>query len=240
MKIISYVDSQNIEIEFLDDFHYRRKSTYQNFKIGKIKNPYDRDLYGVGYHGVGKWKVKDETGKWSRVYLCWRHMLERCYHEKSAHQYPAYYGICTVCDEWHNFQTFAEWYKAREYEIDGRLHLDKDIKNPGNTVYSPENCILVPQKINVLFINKANYRGLPNGIVEVSNGYSVSYNTKKLGIYRTIDEAYKVYAQAKKKDVIKVANEYKDIIPKEAYDAIVEHEFLLENDKNYIGNRNQI
>ena len=176
MKIIDYKSTSDITIEFLDEHHYIKHTAYINFVRGNVKNPYDRDLYGVGYLGVGKWKVKDETGKWSRVYLCWRHMLERCYHEKSSWQYPAYYGICTVCEEWKCFQTFADWYKAREYDVNERLHLDKDIKHPGNTVYSPENCILVPQKINALFMNKKNKRGLPNGISKCKTGYCAEYN----------------------------------------------------------------
>lgn len=234
MKIIAYRNSDDIDVEFQDEFRYVKTTTYSNFKIGQIKNPYDRDLYGVGYHGVGKWKVKDENGKWSRVYLCWRHMLERCYHAKSAHQYPAYYGICTVCEEWKCFQTFAEWYKAREYECKGRLHLDKDIKCPGNTVYSPETCMLVPQEINALFMNKANNRGLPNGIRKQGKKYLAKYNHKDLGTYDTVQEAYDVYSKKKKENIIIKANEYKDIISIEAYEAMLNHEFKIENDRNYV------
>ena len=232
MKIVRYGACDDIDVEFLDDFHYIKTTTYSNFVRGQVKNPYDRDLFGVGYIGVGKWKVK-HNGKWSRVYLCWRHMIERCYHRKSSKQYPAYYGICTVCDEWHNFQIFAEWYKEREYECKGRLHLDKDIKNPGNTVYSPENCLLVPQELNVLFVNKSNNRGVPNGIQKCANGYSAKYDGKSLGVYKTIEEVY--YAQTKKKkdEILKVVNDYKNIIPIEVYEAIVKYEFSIENDRNY-------
>lgn len=110
MKIVRYSACDDIDVKFLDDFHYIKTTTYSNFIRGQVKNPYDKDLFGVGYIGVGKWKVK-HNGKWSRVYLCWRHMIERCYHKKSSKQYPAYYAICTVCDEWHNFQNFEELYK---------------------------------------------------------------------------------------------------------------------------------
>ena len=234
MKIIDYKSTSDITVEFLDEYHYTKHTTYSNFVRGNVKNPYDRDLYGVGYFGVGKWKVKDETGKWSRVYLCWRHMLERCYHEKSSWQYPAYYGICTVCEEWKCFQTFADWYKAREYDVNERLHLDKDIKHPGNTVYSPENCILVPQRLNAIFINKSNKRGLPNGIYRNRNKFTVKYNEKSLGVYENINDAYLVYTKEKKKEIIKMANEYKGIIPNEVYDAVIAYEFSIENDKNYV------
>lgn len=236
MKIVAYRNYDDIDIEFLDDFHYiKRHNTYSNFKSGGVKNPYDRALFGVGYIGDGKWKVKDENGKFSRVYLCWMHMIERCYYEKNKDLHPAYFGIATVCDEWHNFQTFADWYSEREYDCEGRLHIDKDIKYPGNTVYSPETCILVPQRINELFTCRRNNLGLPVGIRTTSGGnFMASYNGKGLGTYKTLREAFDVYATNKEQAIKGVAEEYKNIIPLEVYEALLNYRVLLENDKNYV------
>ena len=64
--------------------------------------------------------------------------------------------------------------------------------------------------------------------------FLAEYNKVELGIYNTLEEAYHVYSIKKKEEIIKIANEYKDIIPKEVYDAIVSYEFLIYNDKNYI------
>lgn len=235
MKIVVYRNHDDIDVEFLDNFHYiKRHNTYSNFKTGQIKNPYDRALFGVGYIGDGKWKVKDKNGKFSRVYLCWMHMIERCYYEKNKHLHPAYYGKCTVCDEWHNFQNFADWYSAREYDVDERLHLDKDIKNPKNTVYAPENCLLVPQRINELFTCRRNNLGLPVGIRLTSCGnFTTSYNGKGLGTYKTLKEAFDVYATNKERAIKNVAEEYKKIIPLEVYKALLDYRVLIENDKNY-------
>ena len=234
MIIKEYREYKDIDVYFPEYNWVFKHAHYNSFKNGNIKCPYEPRYYGVGYLGVGKWKVKDESGKWSRVYLCWRHMLERCYHEKSSWQYPAYYGICTVCEEWKCFQTFADWYKAREYDVNERLHLDKDIKHPGNTVYSPENCILVPQKINALFMNKKNKRGLPNGISKCKTGYCAEYDGKHIGTFMTVEKAYEEQTKKKKEEIVKVANNYKGIIPNEVYDAVISYEFSLSNDKNYV------
>ena len=43
-----------------------------------------------------------------------------------------------------------------------------------------------------------------------------------------------VISKEKKKEIIKMANEYKGIIPNEVYDAVIEYEFSIENDKNYV------
>ena len=234
MKIIRYGGYTDIDIEFLDDFHYiKRHNNYSNFKLGQIKNPYDKSLFGVGYIGDGKWMVKDENGNYSRVYMCWMHMIERCYYEKNKDLHPAYFSISTVCDEWHNFQTFADWYNEREYKVDERLHLDKDIKCAGNTIYAPDKCLLVPQRLNMMFMNKPNKRGLPNGIVQYKSGYLAKYNHKELGIYPTVEEAYYMQTKKKKEDIVRLANEYKNIIPKEVYDAVIAYEFDIKNDKNY-------
>lgn len=234
MKIIRYGSSNDVDVEFLDGTHYvREHNTYRNFVTGNIKSPYDKTLFGAGYLGEGKWRVKDENDNFSRVYLCWMHMIERCYYEKNKDLHQAYFGRTTVCDEWLCYQTFADWYSEREYEVGERLHLDKDIKVPGNMIYAPDKCLLVPQRLNMMFMNKSNKRGLPNGIIKQSNGYLAQYHHMVLGVFPTVEMAYEIQTIEKKKDIIRVANEYKDIIPKEVYDSILAYEFDIKNDKNY-------
>ena len=83
-------------------------------------------------------------------------MLGRCYNEYNLKRRPTYKG-CEVCDEWLNFQNFAEWFDNNYYTIDNEaVCLDKDILIKGNKTYSPEACVFVPITINSLFtkINK--------------------------------------------------------------------------------------
>lgn len=234
MKIVRYRTSMDIDIEFLDDFHYVKKNqTYSNFIRGQIKNPYDRTLFGVGYVGVGEHLTGCKKDGMTEEYHCWQNMLERCYCKKLKELHPSYYDISTVCDEWHNFQTFASWHKEHRYPVNERLHLDKDILFVGNKIYSPTTCLLVPQRLNVMFINQTNNRGLPNGIVKCNKGYLAKYNGKELGIYPTVEDAYVVYSNKKKEEIMKIANEYKGIIPEYVYDAIFAYQFDIKNDKNY-------
>lgn len=236
MKIICYRRWNDIDVQFLDGHKFVKKHvTYSNFKRGEIKNPYDKCLYSVGAIGDGNFRVKESTnGAYTQEYTAWVNMLKRCYYNKDTALNAAYINKCKVCDEWLNFQNFASWFFKNKYQIDERLHVDKDIKNPSNTVYSPENCILVPQRINMLFLNLSNNKGLPNGIKRAQNEkFLATYNNTELGIYNTLEEAYYVYSTKKKQEIIKIANEYKNIIPKEVYDIIVNYEFLIENDKNF-------
>ena len=57
MKIIEYVNSDNVTIKFLDEHGFEKNTTYSNFKNGCIKNPYDKIIFGVGYLGEGKYSA---------------------------------------------------------------------------------------------------------------------------------------------------------------------------------------
>lgn len=233
MKIIRYGKIDDIDIMFLDEYKYIvRNTAYCNFKTGQIKNPYDKSLYGVGYMGVGKFSSRNsEIKKPSDEYEVWTGMMGRCYHDKE--KYPAYCGVTTVCEQWHCFQNFAKWFDDNKYEVNERLHIDKDILYPNCHIYSPETCILTPQRINMLFSNKPNSRGLPNGIFKIKSGYRAEYQGIKIGRYSTLDEAYDAYSTAKENNIKEVADEYKNIIPKKLYDALYAYKVDINNDKNY-------
>ena len=85
----------------------------------------------------------------------------------------------------------------------------------------------------MLFSNKPNSRGLPNGIFKIKSGYRAEYQGIKIGRYSTLDEAYNAYSTAKENNIKEVADEYKNIIPKKLYDALYAYKVDINNDKNY-------
>lgn len=233
MKIISGTSKENIVVEFQDKFKVKKNTSYINFIRGQVKNPYDVTVYGIGMLGEGKYKTWEQDNL-TTEYETWKNMLKRCYSEEIKNKQPAYYGITTVCEEWKIYQNFAEWYNGNKYEVNERLHLDKDILYPGNTVYSPETCILVPQRINEQFHYKPKDNGLPSGIQLTKAGrYSTTCNGKCLGTYRTLEKAYGVYGTEKERVIREMADDYIDIIPNKVYKALYDYKCLLENDKNY-------
>lgn len=229
MKIIAARSNDDIDIQFLDENHYiKEHNTYSNFKSGQVKNPYDKSRFNIGYIGVGDVPIKI-NGKVNVIYSIWGSMLERCYGFKERKRHPTYYGKCTVCEEWHCFQTFAKWYIKESYPVNGRLHIDKDILISENTVYSPSTCLLMPQRINELFTVRRNKEGMPQCIRTTKTGrYSVSYGGINLGICDTYEDACEKYKTAKKNKIIEVAIEYKDIIPRKAYDALMNYEVIIQ------------
>lgn len=224
MKIVTYRKSNDIDIQFLDEHKYVFKhQAYSNFKSGCIKNPYDKNICGVGYMGVGTYHCKHSNGVHTMEYQNWIAMIRRCYDERRKNTYSSYYEICEVCSEWHNFQVFGQWYEQNFYQVGiERMHINKDILYPGNKIYCPDTCLLVPQRINMLFLKKPNKYNLPNGVKKISDDkYESRYNGKYLGVFDSLEKAAMKHDIEKQKAVIKIANEYKGKIPSKVYIALM-------------------
>lgn len=219
-KIIEYINSENITIQFTES-KFKIKTRYSIFKNGQIRCPYDKTVYGIGFEGEGKYKIK-VNGKLSDSYKRWNHMIERCYCERVHKIFPRYKD-CTVCEEWHNYQNFATWYEENYYEIDGKqMQLDKDILIKGNKLYSPETCVFVTEEINKLYTKCNKNRGkLPIGVHLKNNKYVASTNNITIGTYDTIEEAFEKYKQFKENKIINLANLYKQYIPNKLYIAMI-------------------
>lgn len=218
MKIIKILPNDQLIIQFQDEFKAKKEINWNNFKSGNVKNAYDKTICNVGYVGEGKYKTTEPNGKLTRIYVTWHDLIIRCYDKDKRHLHPTYED-CEVCEEWHNFQNFAKWYTKNYYDIGkGRMHLDKDILIKGNRIYSPETCVFIPQRINMIFMGKPNKYNLPSGISKTDNGrYSTTYNTKGLGTYDTLEEALIPYNVAKVEHIHNVAKEYKKVLPLKLY-----------------------
>lgn len=231
MKIIVYNKKNDIIVEFENG--YKVKSIYKDFKKGFIKNPYDKTVFGIGYVGEGKYGTCYNKGK-PASYKIWINMMRRCYDKKHHKKSPTYIDV-KCCSDWHNFQNFAQWYDEHYYEIVGqRMELDKDILHKGNKLYSPDNCIFVPHRINVLFVKNNAVRGQYSiGVtwnkttcVYQSNCSTYDNNQLKqihLGNFNTEREAFESYKKFKECYIKKVANEYKELIPIRLYKAMYDY-----------------
>ena len=243
MKIVRYGSNEDIDIEFLDEFHYiKEHQAYSNFKSGGVKNPYDRDLYNVGYFGVGNYSSRD-NGKMAFAYKTWTGMIERCYSNKYVEKRRTYLD-CYVCEEWHNYQNFKKWFDKNIIELkdkNERVCLDKDILVKGNKVYSPETCCFVPNEINVLFTKTNKNRGLyPIGVYYkkklrkyVSQCSEKIGKEKKtqiyLGAFATPEEAFQAYKKHKEQYIKKVADKYKGQIKDNVYEALYKWEVEIDD-----------
>ena len=229
MTIIEYYNNKNSTIQF-DNGYISYNKKYIDFLRGKIKSPYDKSVYNIGYLGEGRFETTADN-KPTIQYLYWKYMLMRCYDGEMIKKEPTYIG-CTVCDDWLNFQNFAEWFDQNYYEIENeRMCLDKDILVKRNKIYSPQNCVFVPIRINNLFTKCDARRGdLPIGVRydKARNKYASGCNTYlnkinkyiNLGRFNNPIKAFEVYKEFKENHIKQVAEEYKLYIPKSLYDAL--------------------
>jgi hypothetical protein len=230
MVIINYNTNVDVTVKFKDHGNTKHTS-YISFKNGTVRSPYDRTLYKIGYLGEGEYDTS-VNNKPTKVYKTWEGMLRRGYDEKFKLKSPTYKDAI-VCNKWHCFQTFADWYFNNYYEIEGeRMHLDKDILIKGNKIYNPDACIFVPARINALFVKNNRNRGdLPIGVhYSKKDGKFISrcsgglkMKTEHIGIYNTPEEAFLAYKINKELVIKDTANEYKDRIPNKLYDAMVNY-----------------
>ena len=250
MKIVEYNNAKDIVVEFQDGYKYRLHTQYGHFKNGVCKNPFFPSVFGHGYLGIDKEsnvpKIKEfKDGKWCSTweYNKWQKMLQRCFDNKYKEKYPTYKGI-TCCDRWLCFANFLEDFEILKQEYnwskDEKLNLDKDILNKNNKIYSLENCILVPDYINFLFLKNDAKRGeYPIGVYyhKQAKKYEAQCNIngklKNLGYYNTIEEAFNAYKIAKKQEIKKIANDCvsKGYVTKDSrlYNAMINYQVKIDD-----------
>ncbi len=224
MKIVEYNNALDIIVEFQDEHKYRTHTRYGHFKEGVCKNPYFPSVFGYGYLGVDKESIvpnlsemKDGKSVDTWEYHKWEAMLRRCFDDKLKERQPTYKDV-TCCERWLCFVNFLEDFEILKQEYnwskDEKLQLDKDILHRGNKIYSLENCVLVPNWINTLFVKTDASRGAyPIGVSydkhnkKYQTHCSIDRKLTRLGLYNTIEEAFNAYKQAKEQEIKRIAND---------------------------------
>lgn len=223
--VTAFSSSVDIDVKFLDEKGHEAKTTAKEVREGGIKNPFHPTIRGIGYIGIGEYKTK-ENGKMTETYLAHKALFCRCYNP-ATHERQSRYKDCTVAPIWHNWQNFAEWYESHESFGLG-YHLDKDLLVRGNTVYSPETCVMLPRELNNLISeSKPSSKGYPRGVGKKNgaNQYHVRVgggkDRKYVGGYYTIEEASAAYVKAKERYVKNLALAWANRIEWKAFVALM-------------------
>lgn len=165
-KIIAYHSYSNVLVEL--SHGHKRTVQMGDLRRGNVKDYMTPTIYGVGFIGNGPRAVSINKVH-TKCYKVWTGIIQRCYSER-LHKVRPTYKDCTVCDEWLNYQVFAEWFELNY--IKG-FDLDKDIKIDGNKMYGPETCLFVSPKDNAIKAAAKSYKLKdPNG--EVKSIYNLS------------------------------------------------------------------
>ena len=145
---------------------------------------------------------------------------------------------------WLCFANFLEDLEILKQEYnwseDKKLNLDKDILHKDSKVYSLENCVLVPDWVNSLFIKRDASRGeYPIGVSyhkrdkKYEARCNINGKLKGLGLYNTIEEAFNAYKMAKENEIKRVADEcvLKGYITQESrlYNAMINYQVEIDD-----------
>ena len=228
ITILEKKSRHEILVKHNDEHGHEMWTRQDAIEKGMVKNPFYRDVQGVGFMGVGKY-VASKNYKKSEEYQRWCAMMQRGYSKEFKEKYPTYKD-CTVCVEWSNFQVFAEWFVNQGGYGKG-FELDKDILVKGNKHYSSKTCCLVPAKINTFFTDQSSQStGLPIGVCKNPSGtYSARISVEgvqvRIGTYKTIEEALSAYSKAKGVRCKELALMYREDISYRVFLAIMDREF---------------
>lgn len=227
-KVITYINASKVEVLFDDKHHTICFFTSSSLRKGKFRNPNRPVHYNVGYVGQGI-HSPSVNGKHTSIYRAWCNLLQRVY-SSTFHKRQPSYKLTTVCEEWHNFQNFADWYTNQPFKGKG-YDLDKDLKVRDNLHYSPSHCLLLPRELNTVLIdNKSARTSLPIGVRKCKDSKSftsfISKNStsKYLGSFPTAHEAHQAYREAKETYVHELANTYVNQLDPIAYTHLVNWE----------------
>ena len=222
--VLEVNNKEDVIVEFLDTFKFRKKVSVYSLYSGNVKNPNRPSVWGKGYLGVGKFKVK-EGGRFTIEYQVWQRMIGRCYNPKFLNKNESYRD-CEVSENFLSFQNFAEWYTSHEFYGLG-YEIDKDLLIRDNKLYSKDTCLLLPKRINNLFVNaRGGDRSLPVGVYKTRGSrycsrFCVDGKNLPLGTHDTPEEASAVYVKAKEDYIHSLAEKWHGKIEERAYQALM-------------------
>ena len=225
VEVVKYEGANKITVEFLDSHGHRVVTKSSHLYAGVLKNPYQPNVFGVGYIGVGTHKSSTRANM-NPIYNLWQRMIARCYQPLYLNK-NASYRDCFVTNDWHNFQNFADWVESNPY-YDESFQLDKDLLVGNSKVYSPEVCVFVPQLINVMLVDENSRTGeypIGVGFSKDCQLYYAKVNIKgvkkHIGSFDNVMDAQKAYAEVKESYVKDVAKEWRDKIDPRVFDRLM-------------------
>ena len=226
-NIIRYGHYNDIDVEF-ESGVILNKISYHAIKNGSLSYGNERTVIGVGYIGVKIYDKYYNSNHFS--HSRWTNMIYRCY-SKSDRKKQVTYDNIIVCEEWKNFQNYANWCEENWKDwMDETWHLDKDILCKDCGIYSPETCAFVPSDINVLFTKRQNHRGncLIGTHKSSKNRWRATISKRgeimHLGVFDNQQEAFQAYKTAKEAYIKEVADKWKDKIDPRVYEAMYKYQ----------------
>lgn len=229
LVVTQYVNSEEVHVRFINT-GYETKAGLGQIRKGNVKDKLTASVYGVGVLGEYPTKI---NGVHVREYTIWKGILQRCYDTKFQDKYKTYRGVM-ISDNFKNYQYFKEWCNMQVGFDQDDWQLDKDILVRGNKLYSEDTCCFVPREINTLFTKRDSKRGdYPIGVCydkqtnKFKAGITIQGKSSGLGYFKTPEEAFYAYKEAKEVLIKSLANKWKDNLDEKVYEALMNYQVSI-------------
>lgn len=215
IRIVEYKNKYNVLVEFLCS-GWQTITSMNNIRRGVVKYPYHPIRYGF-FFGEGPYTKRHHI----KLYSTWTNIIDRTNNPISQLKSKNWqYVNVSINSYWYNYQNFAAWMDNYLQSLNPDLYndyqIDKDILQWGiePKIYGPDTCCLIPSLLNTtLAIQECGE--LPSGVNWNGNNYSAGltkYGKEVyLGTYKTPEEAFLVYKEAKEKYIRELADYYYSI-----------------------------
>lgn len=196
--------------------------------MGRLVKDFKIDDKWVKYQGSYENQIQTLSSQ------IWNAMHMRCKSGNEGTANSTYKG-CSISDSFKDFQFFAGWCQnqagyGNKTEKGRNWDLDKDILVKGNKVYSPEICVFIPLEINTSILNRLKSRGdCPIGVhwakdksifaAQINDGGS----KKHLGYFKSCEEAFYTYKNAKEAQLKRLAEKYKSSVDERVIHALLNY-----------------
>lgn len=196
--------------------------------MGRLVKDFKIDDKWVKYQGSYENQIQTLSSQ------IWNAMHMRCKSGNEGTANSTYKG-CSISENFKDFQFFSEWCQSQEgygNKTDKGRHweLDKDLILKGNKVYSENICVFIPLEINTAIASSVKNRGeYPIG-VHWSKDKSVfvaqindNGSRKHLGYFKSPEEAFYKYKNAKEVQLKKLAEKYKGLVDERVVDTLMKY-----------------
>lgn len=234
-QVTDYKDAHNVNVRWQDGSESVERTTA--LKLGSIKPLNQPSVEGIGFIGVGRFvprSYKNGTQLSEKVYGYWIRMFSRCYNPLELNKpRNARYRDVHICEEWHNFQNFAEWALQQVNSESLDYELEKDLFGGVTKYYAPENCCFLPAEINRFLMQmEQGEHGIGAHYIRpqkpnAKDGWVARCHTgverEYLGYFNTPQEATTAYIKRKEAYAKELAEKWKDKIDPRAYEALMNY-----------------
>lgn len=213
IEITEYFSCKDCTIKFLIDNTEVRNVPFSQIKSGYVKYKNERTMASKGFLGLGDYNATNNSNLYYRT---WASIFQRTYKNKKDKQF-------ILCEEWHEYQNFANWYKANHKR--GYVLNTGFLNSTNVTIFSPETCCFLPYKLHAIF-RETKDNGYPLGVYFKGHGnYLCQLNGRYLGVTETVEQGEKLVMENKKKYLIKLAKKYRRTVGEDLYNKLINYEF---------------